>query len=426
MQSEIAQSIARELQAIITPEEKQLIEKVPTTSLTAYDFYQRGREDYINYWLDNDNSEALERAEEFFQKALEYDSTFAKAYTGLAWVHRTTSRKSEFFSEIYMDSLLKLAEIALSYDNQLAEAYTIMGMYFRSTNQLEKALIEYNRALELNPNDWMAYVERGWYYYWHYDLVRSLDDFHKAARLNRGAGLSEILSSIAIVYSEGLGFIQKGLFYNQQAFELDGDSARYYHVLGNSEHVNGNIEKAIEIFKKGFEIDTNHLGILGSLGDAYLYIGEIEESLNYLKKHLEAIKSKEGIDFYILNNWHRIGYAYLKNGYKKEAEYYFNRQLEYCNKSIELGRAYGLYWVYYDLAALNAIQGDKVMALENLNVFKQMKVMPLFMVMRIKGDPLLDNIRDEPEFQQILQDVEAKYQAEHERVRKWLEENDML
>jgi molybdopterin converting factor small subunit len=40
--------------------------------------------------------------------------------------------------------------------------------------------------------------------------------------------------------------------------------------------------------------------------------------------------------------------------------------------------------------------------------------------------PVFDNIKDEPEFQQIVRDVEAKYQAEHERVRKWLEENDML
>jgi molybdopterin converting factor small subunit len=39
---------------------------------------------------------------------------------------------------------------------------------------------------------------------------------------------------------------------------------------------------------------------------------------------------------------------------------------------------------------------------------------------------LFDNIRDETEFQQIVKDVEAKYQAEHEKVRKWLEENGML
>ena len=35
-------------------------------------------------------------------------------------------------------------------------------------------------------------------------------------------------------------------------------------------------------------------------------------------------------------------------------------------------------------------------------------------------------IRDEPEYQLIARDVEAEYQAEHERVREWLEENDML
>jgi molybdopterin converting factor small subunit len=39
---------------------------------------------------------------------------------------------------------------------------------------------------------------------------------------------------------------------------------------------------------------------------------------------------------------------------------------------------------------------------------------------------LFDSIRDEPEFQQIVRDLEAKYQVEHERVRQWLEENDML
>jgi uncharacterized protein YacL (UPF0231 family) len=40
--------------------------------------------------------------------------------------------------------------------------------------------------------------------------------------------------------------------------------------------------------------------------------------------------------------------------------------------------------------------------------------------------PLFDNLRDDPEFQQILHSMEVKCQAEHERVRKWLEENEML
>jgi len=52
--------------------------------------------------------------------------------------------------------------------------------------------------------------------------------------------------------------------------------------------------------------------------------------------------------------------------------------------------------------------------------------MPIWVVMFIKKDPLFDSIRNEPEFQQIARDVEAKYQAEHERVRKWLEEQGKL
>jgi TolB-like protein len=52
VQSAVAQKVADELNAAITPEEKQLIEKPPTSNLTAYDFYQRGREEQVKYWLD--------------------------------------------------------------------------------------------------------------------------------------------------------------------------------------------------------------------------------------------------------------------------------------------------------------------------------------------------------------------------------------
>jgi hypothetical protein len=52
--------------------------------------------------------------------------------------------------------------------------------------------------------------------------------------------------------------------------------------------------------------------------------------------------------------------------------------------------------------------------------------MPLWMIANMKNDPLFDKIRGEPEFQQIVKDVEAKYQAEHERVGVWLEKEGML
>jgi hypothetical protein len=48
------------------------------------------------------------------------------------------------------------------------------------------------------------------------------------------------------------------------------------------------------------------------------------------------------------------------------------------------------------------------------------------MISLAKHDPLFAGIRNEERFQKILQNMEAKNQAEQERVRKWLEENNML
>ena len=86
----------------------------------------------------------------------------------------------------------------------------------------------------------------------------------------------------------------------------------------------------------------------------------------------------------------------------------------------------GKLYTYYDLAGVYAFTGDKDKAYKYLKIFNQGQIFPLWMVTLIKKDPLFNSIRNEPEFQQIVRDVEAKYQAEHERVRKWLEEQGKL
>jgi hypothetical protein len=79
-----------------------------------------------------------------------------------------------------------------------------------------------------------------------------------------------------------------------------------------------------------------------------------------------------------------------------------------------------------DLAGVYAFKGEKEKAYKFLRLFNQVQMMSFWMQMIIKTDPLFNSIRNEPEFQQIANDVEAKYQAEHGRVRKWLEETGQL
>jgi len=422
IQSEIAKSIARELQAVITPEEKQLIEKIPTTNLTAYNFFQRGREEHWQYWMDNDNREALERAEEFYHKALNYDSTFAQAYTGMAWVYRDKNYWGTFFSEDFLDSVLILCNTALSYDDQLSEAYYLRGVYYRQMDDRDQALQELDKALKYNPNDWMAYYGIGDLYY-SYDFVKSIDNYHKAISLHRGELLPQLIRRLGEEYRTS-GFMGKAKFCFLEALKSDRDSALYYGELAHCEFDSGNFERGLELMKKRFVIDSSNMYNLFSIGTTCMFLDQPEEALKYFKKWHERSKTLSPFAVFGL---HRIGWAYWQNGYREEAEYYFDEQIKNCNKVIEMRRVlYLSYREFYDLAAVYAFRGEKDRAIENLRNFNKLQVIPGFMMPFIRYDPFLDGIRDEPEFQQIVDDMEAKYQAEHERVRQWLEENDML
>jgi tetratricopeptide (TPR) repeat protein len=422
IQREIAQLVALEIEAIITPEEKQLIDKIPTTNLTALDFYQRGKDEHLRYQLDNYNKEALERAEDLYNEALEYDSTFAQAYAGLADVSWYKDYQGNYFSEDFLDSVLILADIALSYDDQLAEAYTVKGRYYWIDGNIEQANEEYDRAIKFNPNDFQAYVGKGQVAATELDYVKRIYYYHKATSLNRGPGLPDLLRTLGFAY-RAAGFPEKDKFYIQEALKLDGDSVAYYYGLSFTEHTSSNFEKAIESGLKGYAIDSLNLGILYRLGHSYLFHGQYEESLIYFEKYIERSKA--------LGNTNSmppsIGNAYWQNGYKKEAEYYFGEQKRYWEETIRLNRRNAqILLAYYNLAAVYAYKGEKEKAFENLRVFNQREVHNLWKVTDIKNNPIFNSIRDEPEFQQIVRDFQAKYQAEHRRVKKWLEENDML
>jgi tetratricopeptide (TPR) repeat protein len=416
IQSQIAQSIAAELKATMTPEEKQLIEKTPTTNLTAYDFYQRGREEHTKYWVNNSNRAVLQIAEDLYHKALKYDSTFAQAYTGLARVYWDKhSSAKEYFSENYMDSVLILSDIALSFDNKLAEAYTIRGKYYTYKGVINKAIDEYDKSIKLNPNSWEAYYGRA-DMYGSGDLVTWIDNYQKAASLNHGFELPGLLREISYAYDMA-GFKDKARSISLEAFKLDGDSVAYFDMLAGFEDNN---EKAIELERKAYAIDSTNLTVVNSLAYYYMNLNQFKESLKYYKKYIEMLKV---LGTFTNNQMLRIGYAYWVNGYKKEAEDYFDKQLEYSKNEIKLKRLWAQrLYPYYDIAGISAFRGDKEKAYENLKIFNQRERMPLWVVIFLKTDPLFNSIRNEPEFQQILKEVEAKYQAEHDRVGKWMKE----
>ena len=409
LQSQIALTIAEELKTSITPEEKQLIEKTLTSNLNALYFYQKGKEELAKYiwgWLkwnaqtEINNTLALANARKMFTKALD-DSTFASAYSGLARV---------CWNEGKPDSALIFADKALSYDKQLFEAYILRGNYFESKGNVDGAMKEYDKALEINPNSWEAYYNKGSLYFnlYYSDQIKAMENFQKAASLNRGSELPDIKFGIATVYLLS-GFYEKSEKIAHEVLKLDGDSVRYLSNVSTAEWYLGNSQKCLELRKRAFKIDSTRPMILQQFVEYYFLTRQWDKALKSWNKYYSIDSSNS----FILP---MTGYIYLQNGYRKEAE-------DISDVLIKKNKDNKSVWGYEQLAVAYIIRGEKVKAIENLNYCNNLDnpEKEIYLLVEFFNFPFFDSIRNEPEFQKIANEMKTKFQAEHERVRKWLE-----
>lgn len=428
--SKIALEIAEALETIITPEEKQRIEKVPTTDLSALDFYQRGREEEGKFpyydltslsaymaGLTPSTEQSIDRAEKMYRTALQYDPAFALAYTALAAIYWRKNYHQEYFSENFLDSVLFLAEKALSCDDQLPDVYYIRGMYYSEKGNIKQAIQDLDKALDLNPSFWLACYGKGLIVK---DYIVAIQNLLEAASLHPGPGLADIYEKISFRLSEA-GFHELAEKYSKETIKLRMDSVSYYFWLWMYEF---EYERCYEYYKKRNSTDSTDLTAIEFLSEYYEVTDQYEKSLYFMNKYLSRLTYEERLS---INNMHRVGFAYAKNGHMDQAEDYFNKQINYCQEAIRLGLPYGRNTAYYDLAGVYAFQGEISKAYENLKIFNQHAGNYYFWITRyIKYDPLFNGIRQEPEFQQILKEMDAKYDEEHEKMGRWLKEHELL
>jgi len=152
----IAQEISDKLRLQLSREEQAQLAVQGTQNPEAYQAYLKGQ-----YYWNKRTGEGFEKAIEYFNQAIERDSTYAEAYVGLAdtyflqasYAHRT-------ISEVYpleMAAALKALEI----DPTLAEAHTVMGMIKRHDWDWNGGEAAFKRAIELNPNSFRSHQAYG-------------------------------------------------------------------------------------------------------------------------------------------------------------------------------------------------------------------------------------------------------------------------
>jgi TolB-like protein/Tfp pilus assembly protein PilF/predicted Ser/Thr protein kinase len=163
IQSEVAQKVAEQLHATVTPAEKQSIARRPTADLTAFDLYTRGKNRFLRVSYSNQSKEDLLEAANLLNQAVTRDPSFFQAYCQLVWVH-------DFFYVVGHDhtpARLAMAEAALQSALRLqpdaGEAHlTRAENLYNGHLDYEGALAELEVARQRLPNEPRVFELRGY------------------------------------------------------------------------------------------------------------------------------------------------------------------------------------------------------------------------------------------------------------------------
>ena len=245
----------------------------------VYDLYLQGL-----YFSNKGSEEDLRRALSFFQRAVEKDPTFARAWTGIAKVWY-------FLADVYVKPLdaypasKEAALKAIALDEKDAEAHCYLSEAKRVLDwDLAGADAELKRALELDPNSAPAHFFSALLSLFRGELKDGLRLVLEAEKLDPVSPITSYVATAAYLANdqidEAISEGQRTLQLDPNYFYLDSDLAAAYREKGN-------FDEAIALYTKAQE--ATHLPSSG-LAITYARMG----AANGGAKYSRSARASEG------------------------------------------------------------------------------------------------------------------------------------
>ena len=273
LQDEITRSIVDALKiklAVSLPAREQ-------RNTEVYDLYLQGL-----FFSNKSSEEDLRRALNFFQRVLEKDPTFARAWTGIAKVWY-------FLADVYVRPLeaypasKEAALKAIALDEKDAEAHCYLSEAKRVLDwDLVGADAELQRALELDPNSAPAHFFSGLHPLFRGELKDGLQLILEAQKLDPVSPIASYVATAAYLANDR---VYDAVVEGQRTLQLDPNYFYLDSVLAAAYREEGNFSEAIALYTKAQE--ATHLPSSG-LAITYTRVGREIEARNILAQLLQA------------------------------------------------------------------------------------------------------------------------------------------
>ncbi len=295
IQDDISQAIVKALRVILTEGEKKQIEKSRTENVQAYDYYLRGRQ-----YTHQLRRKSLEYARQMFNKAIEIDRDYARAYAGVA---DTCSTLYTYFDAREFN--LRQADIAsqkaLELEPELAEAHVARGLAVSLRKRFDEAEKEFETAMKLDPKLFEAP-------YWYGRALQSAGRFQEAVRMFDRASsirpedyqapmlLAQAYNSLGMAKERDAG-LKRALKLMEDRLELNPDDARAANLAAGLLAQLGESTRSLEYADRSLAIDPEDPMLLYNVACTYTALGRTDDALNCLERAVDkGFGHKEWID----------------------------------------------------------------------------------------------------------------------------------
>jgi TolB-like protein len=243
----------------------------------AYELYLQGL-----YFSNKSSEEDLRRALSFFQRAVEKDPTFSRAWTGI-------SKVWYFLADVYVRPLdaypssKEAALKAIGLDEKDAEAHCYLSEAKRVLDwDLAGADEELTRALQLDPNSAPAHFFSALHPLFRGELKDGLQLILEAEKLDPVSPITSYVATAAYLANDR---IDDAVVEGQRTLQLDPNYFYLDSVLAAAYREKGNFDEAIALYTKAQE--TTHLPSSG-LAITYARMGRQPEAQNIRAQLLQA------------------------------------------------------------------------------------------------------------------------------------------
>jgi tetratricopeptide (TPR) repeat protein len=213
---------------------------------------------------------------------------------------------------------------AIDLNPNLARAYGSRGDAYSSEGQFDRAIADYTVAIELDPNNDTAYLDRGNAYDNKSEYSKAIADYTSAVTLN--PKLAEAYNNRGYVYFE-TGDYNRAITDYTMAIELNRNYAEAYYNRAYAHDEKGEFDEAIADYNIAIAINPNDPDAYINRGHVYEEKGKYDEAINDYTRAIE-------LDPRSASSYYNRGLAYQKLGELGKAEDDFNKAKELSNPPV--------------------------------------------------------------------------------------------